>query len=74
MNSNQKYSKDFKYSIKTKEGKVLVEEIVTFGNKEKPFPADWKNDGIALMTLLNYEEAFLKRHLDITHKEFNPNP
>jgi hypothetical protein len=31
-----RYFKDFKYTLKSKEGKLL-QEIVTFGSKERPF-------------------------------------
>jgi len=60
---------DFKFTIKTKSGKLIVDEIVSFGTDKTPFPVNWRNEGIALMALLNYREEFIEEHLDITYEE-----
>jgi len=62
-------SKDFTFEIKTKEGKVLVQEIATFGDEETPFPDDWENNGMALKALYEYREEFYNRFFDITFEE-----
>lgn len=61
--------KDFVYTIRTKKGKLISQEVVSFGSKNYPFPDDWKNQGMALMTLLEYKEAMINKYLDITYEE-----
>jgi hypothetical protein len=64
--------KDFKYSVRIrKTGKLLVEEIVTFGTEEYPFPEDWENSGIALQALENYKESMTENHFEISYSEFD---
>lgn len=64
--------KDFVYTIRIKDtGKLLVEEIVTFGTKEYPFPSDWKKNGVAISALEQYRESFVQNHLDVSYKEFD---
>ena len=64
------YSKDFKFTIKVKKtGNIIVESIVTFGTKEIPFPEDWKNNEIALHSLLDYRRDFIEEYLDISFEE-----
>ena len=36
--------KDFKYTIKTEVGKILVQAVVTFGSKAEPIPENWEED------------------------------
>ena len=36
------YKKDFKYTIKTKEGKIIAQAVISFGSEECPFPKDWQ--------------------------------
>lgn len=62
---SESYSKDFKFTLKSKEGKILLQEIVTFGSMEKPFPKDWKNDPITQMALIDYKETLIKNNFDI---------
>lgn len=54
------YSKDFKYTIKTKEGKVVAQTVVTFGSEDKPFPEDLENNPIALMAVMDHKKVFLE--------------
>lgn len=59
------YSKDFKYTLKSKEGKILLQEIVTFGSKAKPFPDDWKGNPMIQMALVDYKQTLISRNFDI---------
>lgn len=63
------YYKDFKFVMKTKSGKKLVETEVRFGTEENPWPEDWKESGMALMTLLGYEEQLINEFIVITKEE-----
>jgi chromate transport protein ChrA len=67
--NKSKYSKDFKYTLKSKSGKVLLESVVVFGNKSKPFPKDWGNDVYANIALSNYKEKFIESNFDIEIEE-----
>ena len=60
-----RYSKDFKYTLKSKEGKILLQEIVTFGSKEKPFPKDWKGNPMVQIAIIDYKDTFIKNNFDI---------
>lgn len=59
------YSKNFKYTLKNKEGKIYVQEIVSFGSKEQPFPKDWETNPRAIMFLSDYKEEFIRNNLEI---------
>ena len=61
--------KDFKYTLKTKGGKILFQTIVTFGSKHHPFPNDWKENVLAQTTLQDYKKTFLKDNLDVEISE-----
>ena len=61
--------KDFKFTIRTNSGKVIAQQIVTFGSKSKPFPEDWKNSGAALKALHDYEREFQQMFAPITYEE-----
>ncbi len=64
--------KDFKYQIRIREtDRLLVEEIVTFGTAEYPFPKDWKNSGIAIQALENYKESMTENHFKVSYEEFD---
>lgn len=64
--------KDFKYSIRIKGSKkLLVEEIVTFGTDESPFPEDWENSGVAIQALENYKESMVNTHFEISYQELD---
>lgn len=60
-----RYSKDFKYTLKSKEGKILLQEIVTFGSKQRPFPKDWKTNPMIQMALIDYKETLITNNFDI---------
>jgi len=64
-------SKDFKFTMKTRTGKTLVEQEVRFGNEDNPWPEDWKESGMAMMAILNYEEAFIAEHIEVIYEEMN---
>jgi hypothetical protein len=61
--------KDFKFTIRSNSGKVIAQQIVTFGSKAKPFPEDWQNSGAALKALHDYEREFQQRFAPITYEE-----
>jgi len=63
------YSKDFKYTLQSKDGKILLQSLVTFGTEKQPFPKDWKEDGFAQITLQNYKEKFVNENFDIVISE-----
>ena len=63
------YSKDFKYSLQSKDGTILLQSVVTFGTEKKPFPKDWKEDGFAQIALQNYKEKFVNENFDIIISE-----
>ena len=62
-------TKDFKYTLKSKDGKVLLESVVTFGSKENPFPENWENDNFAQMNIQKYKEKFINDNFDIIISE-----
>jgi hypothetical protein len=61
--------KDFKFTIRSNSGKVIAQQIVTFGSKSKPFPEDWRNSGTALKALHDYEREFQQKFAPITYEE-----
>jgi hypothetical protein len=63
------YRKRFKYTLKSKSGKILLQSIVSFGSKEHPFPKDWENNAIAQMSLIDFKEQLINEHFDITIEE-----
>ena len=63
------YSKDFKYTLQSKEGKVLLQSVVTFGSEKQPFPKEWKEDGFAQIALQDYKEKFINENFDIVISE-----
>jgi hypothetical protein len=63
------YTKEFKFSVKTPEGKILLKEIAEFGSKENPFPSDWEENPLIQMSFREYERALIDRHFVITMEE-----
>lgn len=61
--------KDFKFTIRTESGKIIAQQIVTFGSKANPFPKDWRNSGMALKALHDYEREFQQKFAPITYEE-----
>jgi mRNA-degrading endonuclease YafQ of YafQ-DinJ toxin-antitoxin module len=66
---SKRYSKDFKFTLKSKEGKILLQEVVTFGTEEQPFPENWKDDYFAQSSVLDYRQKFIDRNFDIDISE-----
>jgi len=56
---------EFKFTIKTKKGKMIVEETVNF----EGFPENWKNEGMALKSLYDYQDEFIHRHIETDFKQ-----
>ncbi len=73
----EEYSKDFKFTIKDSNGKVLVETIATFGSDDYPFTEDWKDNGMAQKAIFEFKQELLNKffqvdvseNLDFTSKE-----
>lgn len=63
------YKKNFKYSLKAKDGKIILQSIVSFGSEEYPFPKDWENNGMAQRCIFDYKEEFINRNFDLTIEE-----
>lgn len=63
------YKKNFKYSLKAKDGKIILQSIVSFGSKEYPFPKDWENNGMAQRSMFEYKQDFINKFFDITIEE-----
>lgn len=66
---NKRYSKDFKFTLKSKDGKILLQSVVTFGTEEQPFPENWKNDYFAQISVLDYKQKFFAENFDIDISE-----
>lgn len=64
------YKKSFLFTIKPK-GKdiALVEQVVDFGSKNKPFPKDYKNDNWAQRSLNHYSFELLSNHFEVEISE-----
>ncbi len=63
------YSKDFKYTLQSKNGKILLQSVVTFGTEKKPFPKEWKEDAFAQIVLQDYKEKFINENFDVLISE-----
>jgi hypothetical protein len=61
--------KDFKFTIRSKSGRVIAQQIVSFGSKANPFPEDWRNSGMALKALHDYEREFQSKFAPISYEE-----
>ena len=66
---SKRYSKDFKFTLKSKEGKILLQEVVTFGTEEQPFPENWKEDYFAQRSVLDYKQRFIDSNFNIDVSE-----
>lgn len=65
-----KATKDFKYTVKTKSGKDLIEVVVTFGSEEKPFPQDWQTNPYIQMLIQEYKGKILEENFNVTVDEY----
>lgn len=66
---SKRYSKDFKFTLKSKDGKILLQSVVTFGTEEQPFPENWKDDYFAQISVLDYKQKFIDENFDIDISE-----
>ena len=64
--------KDFTYTIKTKTGILLVQEIVTFGSDDHPVPENWSTSNVMNSALSEWYREFPFRALDISYRESEP--
>ena len=64
------YKKSFLFRIKPK-GKdiALVEQIVEFGSKNKPFPEDYKNDYWVQKGMADYKSELLEEYFEVEISE-----
>ncbi len=58
--------KEFKYTLKTKEGVALLETIYTF---EQDLPKEWEKCVHTQMYLENFKEVFINENFDIEISE-----
>ena len=65
----EEYSKDFKFTIKDSNGKVLVETIATFGSDDYPFPEDWKDNGMAQKAIFEFKQELLNKFFQVDVSE-----
>jgi hypothetical protein len=65
----EEYSKDFKFTIKDSNGKVLVETIATFGSDDYPFPEDWKDNGMAQKAIFEFKQELLNNFFQVEVSE-----
>jgi hypothetical protein len=62
-------TKKFKFSVKTKSGKVLHESIVDFGGKNHPFPENWKEDYRVQSGIQDIKQQIFKENFSIELSE-----
>jgi hypothetical protein len=62
-------TKKFKFSVKTKSGKVLHESIVAFGGKNHPFPENWKEDYWVQMGIQDTKQRIFEEKFSIEVSE-----
>jgi hypothetical protein len=61
--------KEFKFTIKDPNGKVLVESIASFGSADYPFPEDWKDNGMAQKAINEFKEELLNEFFKVEVSE-----
>lgn len=61
--------KDFKFTVRSQSGKLIAQEITTFGSKANPFPEDWKNSGMALKAIFEHMQEFQNKYAPVTYEE-----
>ena len=62
-------TKDFKYTFQSKDGKILLQSIVTFGSEKKPFPKNWKKNNFAQLMIQNYKDEFINQNFNVSVSE-----
>jgi hypothetical protein len=63
------HTKDFKFTIKDPNGKVLVETIATFGSEDMPFPKDWKDNAMFQMAIQDFKIEMLQKYFKVEVSE-----
>jgi hypothetical protein len=63
------HSKDFTFTIKTKEGIIMVQEVATFGSEEKPLPEDWENDVWVQKAIMDHKKDMVDKYFDVVVEE-----
>lgn len=64
--------KDFTYTLKDREtGKIMYQEVTTFGSKKHPFPEDWVENGMIQMSLEEHKEKILRKLFIVELEEGN---
>lgn len=63
--------KSFKFQVKSKTGKLIYEEIVTFGSKEKPFPENYKDNPYVQYQVMEYKQEVINRSIEVKITEIN---
>lgn len=63
------HTKDFKFTIKDPNGKVLVETIATFGSESRPFPKDWKDNAMFQMAIQDFKIDMLQKYFKVEVSE-----
>lgn len=61
--------KTFKYSLKTKDGEVLLQTLFKIGNENHSIPDDWASDEKSLKFLIDYKKTFFDENFDISFEE-----
>tara|TARA_R100000656_G_scaffold124946_1_gene104526 strand:+ start:703 stop:1167 length:465 start_codon:yes stop_codon:yes gene_type:complete len=61
--------KDFMYTFRSKSGKVLLQQIVTFGSEENPFPEDWEENPMIQRDLFDYKQRIIDEYFTMEISE-----
>lgn len=65
----EEFTKNFKYTLRAKNGRIMAQSIIEFGSEEKPFPKDWKENAMVQSSLFDFKEEFLKSLFDVEIEE-----
>ena len=60
----EEFTKNFKYTLRAKNGRIMAQSIIEFGSEEKPFPKDWKENAMVQSSLFDFKEEFLKSSIN----------
>jgi len=62
--------KTFRFTLVHRDsGKAIVQEIVVFGNEKRPWPDDWRKNGMAQMKLIEFRDEMLGRYFEVISEE-----